>query len=515
MYRHNVLQPEFEDFYLPFGGRLRSDNRWVKLAKMLPWDEIEADYAAQFSDNKMGAPALSARVAVGALIIKEMQHISDEESVEQIRENPYLQYFLGFREYSDETPFDPSMYVHFRKRLAPVMARFNDRISACAKADSSENKKRKNESDDDHSTPGGGSGSANQGQLLLDATCTPADITYPTDLKLLNEAREKTEKIIDKLYEVVKGKELAKPRTYRKKARKHYLAAARSRHLVAKKRRRAVGRQLAYVRRNLNSINMLLENSKTSPLSLSRYEYKCLLVINELHRQQQHMYKSKTCQIDDRIVSISQPHVRPIIRGKAGAKVEFGAKVAASLVDGYVRFDHISWDAMNESRLLETEVEKYRERYGCYPESIHVDKIYRNRENLRFCKERNIRMSGPTLGRPAKVTEENREELEAAKLMARQDELNRIPVEGKFGQGKRRFGLARIMAKLADTSITAIIIGAVVMNLTRWLKSLFAAFFQVVARLVDDIISLLQRRAAILAMRISMINFRRRLRIDS
>lgn len=195
------------------------------------------------------------------------------------------------------------------------------------------------------------------------------------------------------MYEVVKGKELAKPRTYRKKARKHYLAAARSRHLVAKKRSRAVGRQLAYVQRNLNSINMLLENSKTSPLSLSRYEYKCLLVTNELHRQQQHMYKSRTCQIDDRIVSISQPHVCPIIRGKAGAK----------------------------------------------------------------------------------VTEENREELEAAKLMARQDELNRIPVEGKFGQGKRRFGLSRIMAKLADTSITSIIIGAVVMNLTRWLKSLFAA----------------------------------------
>ena len=145
----------------------------------------------------------------------------------------------------------------------------------------------------DHSTPGGGSGSANQGQLLLDATCTPADITYPTDLKLLNEARKKTEKIIHKLYEVVKGKELAKPRTYRKKARKHYLAAARSRHLVAKKRRRAVGRQLAYVRRNLNSINMLLENSKTSPLSLSRYEYKCLLVICDWPRKLERLNKCK------------------------------------------------------------------------------------------------------------------------------------------------------------------------------------------------------------------------------
>ena len=82
------------------------------------------------------------------------------------------------------------MYVHFLKRLAPVMTRFNDRIIACAKADSTENKKRKNESNGDHSTPGGCSGSANQGQLLPDATCTPVDITYPADLKLLNEARQ-------------------------------------------------------------------------------------------------------------------------------------------------------------------------------------------------------------------------------------------------------------------------------------------------------------------------------------
>ena len=483
MYKHSVNQLEFENFYLPFGGHLRSDNRWVKLAKLIPWEEIERDYAQQFSSNGMGAPALSVRVAVGSLIIKEMLKLSDEEAVEQIRENPYLQYFIGYSEYRDEYPFDPSMYVHFRKRLSSVMAKFNDKIISCAQK--SQPAAKRNEDDRDNGNNAGGraitgelvpDAPKNSGKLILDATCAPADITYPTDLKLLNDAREKTETIIDTLYGPLCG-QAVKPRTYRKKARKDYLKAAKSRNLTIKKRRKAVGRQLNYVRRNLNSIDKLLKHPDVKLQTLSRYEYKCLLVISEVYRQQHIMYSNSSCQIEDRIVSISQPHVRPIVRGKAGAKVEFRAKVAASVVDGYIRFDHIEWDSFNESQLLQSEVERYRERYGCYPESLHVDKIYRSRENLKFCKERHIRMSGPPLGRPPKITDENRNELEAAKAMARKDEIERIPIEGKFGQGKRRFGLAQIMTKLADTSICAILISAVAMNLIRWLKCLFLSLF--------------------------------------
>jgi hypothetical protein len=202
----------------------------------------------------------------------------------------------------------------------------------------------------------------NSGKLILDATCTLADITYSTDLKLLNDAREKTETIIDTLYEPLCG-QAVKPRIYRKKARKDYLKAAKSRKLTIKKRRKAVGRQLNYVRRNLNLIDKLLKRPDVKLQTLSRYEYKCLLVISEVYRQQHIMYTNGSCQIEYRIVSVSQPHVRPIVRGKAGAKVEFGAKVAASVVDGYIRFDHIEWDSFNESQLLQSEVERYTERY--------------------------------------------------------------------------------------------------------------------------------------------------------
>ncbi|MCP4745182.1 MAG: transposase [Desulfobacteraceae bacterium] len=117
MYKHNLKQMEFENFDLPFDGRLRSDNRRVKLAKFIPWEEFEIAYAKNFSSSGVGPPAMSVRIAMGALIIKEELGASDEETVEQIRENPYLQYFLGFTDYCDKKPFHPTMFVHFRKRF--------------------------------------------------------------------------------------------------------------------------------------------------------------------------------------------------------------------------------------------------------------------------------------------------------------------------------------------------------------------------------------------------------------
>ena len=117
MYRSSSPdQLSFENFYLPFGGKLSGENRWVKLSALIPWEEIESHYAEQFSDG-VGAPGKSLRMALGALIIKEKLGLSDRETVEQIRENPYLQYFMGLSGYQQEAPFDASMMTLFRKRL--------------------------------------------------------------------------------------------------------------------------------------------------------------------------------------------------------------------------------------------------------------------------------------------------------------------------------------------------------------------------------------------------------------
>ena len=201
-----VGQLAFADFALPFSGKLSAQNRWVKLAALIPWQDLEVEYARQF-DARLGAPAKPFRMALGALIIQERSGLTDRETVDQITENPYLQYFLGLSEYQLQAPFDASMMVHFRKRLSlESITQINDRIvsqamteegkKAAAKSESPLAAARRDESshgDDDS----GNSAAANnqdspplqQGKLILDATCAPADIHYPVDLNLLNEAR--------------------------------------------------------------------------------------------------------------------------------------------------------------------------------------------------------------------------------------------------------------------------------------------------------------------------------------
>ena len=129
MYRKAESVPrEPLDFELPNGCKLAEDNRWVKMAQLIPWLEFESDYAENFP-TEMGAPAKSFRMALGALIIKEKLGISDIETVEQIRENPYLQYFIGQSTYSNEPPFDPSLLVHFRQRIsANLIKKVNERM---------------------------------------------------------------------------------------------------------------------------------------------------------------------------------------------------------------------------------------------------------------------------------------------------------------------------------------------------------------------------------------------------
>ncbi len=176
----------------------------------------------------------------------------------------------------------------------------------------------------------------NQGQLILDATCASADISYPNDLGILDRARKKSEQIIDSLYETNQEKSGPKPRTYRNIAKKDYLLVAKCRRPSRKKRRKGIRKQLQYLKRNLSHIDHLIERGALLE-SLSKKQYKNLLVITEIYRQQSCMYSEKKQRVDDRIVNLSQPHIRPIVRGKAGKSVEFGAKLSVIALRKYVR----------------------------------------------------------------------------------------------------------------------------------------------------------------------------------
>lgn len=258
---------------------------------------------------------------------------------------------------------------------------------------------------------------------------------------------------------------MPKPRTYRQNARRDYLDTVNRRKQSKSVTRNAIRKQLQYVRRNLAHIELLLASGSRLEL-LSRRQYRDLLVIGELFRQQEQMYREKTHSVDARIVNIAQPHVRPIVRGKTSAAVEFGAKIVVSRIEGYHVLEYLSWDSYNESMLLKDQIERYRERMGRYPEAVLADKLYRNRENLRYCHERNIRLLGPCLGRPSK-------DMPRDKRQERIDSRMRNAIEGSFGVGKRKYNLNRIKGKLMTTSESSIALIILVMNFEKRLRNIF------------------------------------------
>ena len=450
-------QISFTDFNQPQGLQMNPDNRWVKKAAMIPWDTIEAEYAKLFPSHT-GMPAKPLRMALGSLLIQKQYHYPDEELVEQIRENPYYQYFIGLPGYEDKIPFVPSLLVEFRKRLSEdVLNEINEMIIEY-------NTQKNDHDDDDHDGDANDSdhhgktdASANAGTLILDATCAPQQIKYPQDFELLNEAREKLEDMICRISEEYG---FYRPRMYRQKARKDYLALAKCRKRGAKKIRKAIRKQLQYIRRDLGYIANLLENNG---VVLSESDAHLLDILDTVYSQQQYMFANNTHSVENRIVSISQPYIRPIVRGKAKSPVEFGAKLDLSVDEnGMCRIEKLSFDAYNESAVLKTAIANYRERTGHYPERVLVDQIYRNRENLSFCSSVGIRLSGKRLGRPKKDSDSK-----AEKKIAYQDNTDRIEVERKFSLAKRKFGLGLLLTKREDTTKASIVLSIIAMNIDR------------------------------------------------
>ena len=467
MYRYSNGQISLSDFKQPVGMNLKESNRWVKKAQTIPWLEIEKRYAKLFT-NRKGNVAKPLRLALGACIIQAEYGYSDEEITLQIQENPYLQYFCGYPGYDDEhLPFDPSLMVYFRKRLTPeVLGEINEMIIRDAKArqeQEADTQQQENDNDDDATPPADGGG--NSGTLIVDATCAPSNIRFPQDVSLLNEARENAEQIIDILQEQSAEK---KPRTYRNKAHKDSLKYMRSRKHSEKKTREAIRKQLQYLRRDLSSIDSMLE----SGLKLPEKQWARLETIQKIYEQQKYMYDNHTHSVPDRIVSVSQPFIRPIVRGKAGKPVEFGAKLDISVSDGWTRLECWSFNAYNEATKLIETIERYREREGHYPERVLADKIYRNRENLSYCKQHGIRLSGPALGRPKKDEQRDRRQSYI-------DQNERIEVERQFSLAKRKCNLGKVKTKLEETVAFTLAMSIVVLNLRKIQRTLSRLLLQI------------------------------------
>ena len=476
MYKRHIGQVSMLESPEMFGSLpLDPNNDWIKLSELVPWREFDLKYADNFRSRK-GQRAIDSRMALGALLIKPAyKALSDEDITKEIAMNPYLQYFLGLHEFRYECPFDPSMMTRFRQRITPEMlAWVNDQIIG-RKAEQD-----KNDDNDQNGAGDQGSGKQddetkeekNEGTMILDATCAPQNIRFPTDASLLNEAREKAEAIIDDLHDMgfSDGK---KPRTYREKARRKYNSFSKSRKKTAKTIRTIIRQQLGYLNRDLKIIDDYERKYPGCLQKLSSRQQTMLQVIRTLYFQQEYMYRTGTHKVPDRIVSLHQSWVRPIVRGKQTADVEFGAKVEMSVVDGFLRIEDLRWDAFNESTTLQQSVEAYRKAYGHYPARVLADTIFRTRENLKYCKDHGIHLNGPKLGKPFADPAEARKHKKLEWL----ESGERGEIERNFGVGKRRYSLDCIVTKLKETSEVMIHSIVLYMNLRKRLRLLLRSFF--------------------------------------
>ncbi|QSX09518.1 IS5 family transposase [Alkalibacter rhizosphaerae] len=462
MYRSSDRsQPGFLDFNQPLGLKMNPNNRWVTMANQIPWEKFEEKYAGLFPSDT-GNVAKPLRMALGSLIIQIKYGFSDRELVEQLTENPYYQYFIGLSGYRETAPFDASLLVSFRKRIsAEMLMEANEYIIAAASSNDDNNSDDSGSgSDEPLDKQGAAEKPVNKGTLILDATCAPSNIRYPQDFSLLNEAREKLEAMIDR---ICKDHGICKPRTYRQEARKNYLALAKTKKRSKSKIRKTIRKQLGYVKRDLRYIDDFLEGG----YALTEKEKPLLRTIRLLYEQQDYMFKNHTHSVENRIVSIQQPYLRPIVRGKVKTPVEFGAKFDLSVDEmGYARIEKLSFDPYNESTCLQKAVENYKSRTGHYPERVLVDQIYRTRANREYCKDKGVRLSGPKLGRPSKNHEHD-------KAIEYQDNVDRIEVERAFSLSKRCYGLGLIKTKLKETTTATIALSVLATNLFRIQLRLF------------------------------------------
>lgn len=438
--------------------------RW---AMLFHGGEYEKVYNERLKNDKVGASNRPGRMVIAALIIKHKLSLSDEETILTIQENPYMQYMCGLTEYSDQPIFDPSLFTTIRKRI--TIEDVNALTLELAKK--AQQKKDKDDNDEDNTF----SGMTQPTDVKADATCADAEVRYPTDIDLIEDGSKYIDRMIDKVCGI---KKIRKPAgVERNRIRAIYLNVIKRKHKGSKLVKDTLTRMLPLLYRDILTLLNLIGVDDETYGRFNCTQKRTIQAVIDMYHQQEEMLREGKHTCENRIVSIHQPHVRPIVRGKAKAKVEFGAKIGVSIVSGYSFIDHHSWDAYNEASDLTVHIEKYKERFGCEPKRFFGDKIYLNRENRRILKEKEIQIMGRPLGRPPKNPTQEQIERERIGVSLRNE------AEAQFGTGKRTYRANNIRAKLPQTAECWTAMCYFVKNLAKFMRELCLVLIEICGRI--------------------------------
>lgn len=403
-----------------------SNNDLVDIAETAPWDRLMALFEPLYSDT--GRNSKSIRMMIGLEIAKTVCQQSDERIVARLKTDTAVMILCGFDAAFRVKAPDPSSMTNFRKRWTEPVKREFTYILAGLAVEKLPAKKR--------------------GQVASDTTCIPADITYPTDKKLIIRA-------VDKLFGMVeearaKGGEIAL--TGRRKAEGLILSG--------RKMKSSTGKKVNEIKKGLIEFGEeVLEKVEEVKGDISKRGQEEIKTIKKVFEQQREMIEKGTNRVKDRIVSIHEEKIRPIVRGKAGKRTEFGKKISIMTVGQKVIIPNVSrYDNFHDGSIVDSDIERYEEITGRKPREYVADKGYHTKDNHRKLSEQGIKDGIHYRGRmPESVKKESKATRER---MYRQ----RSPVEGKIGLLKRRYGCNRIKYK-SENADMAVLMAAAVNNL--------------------------------------------------
>ena len=287
--------------------------------------------------------------------------------------------------------------------------------------------------------------------MYTDATCYESEMRYPTDQKLLWECVEKG---YDLMCKASRQLGIHRPRTKFLDVEKANLTYRKQRKHNKTQTRRITRRLLDLLGKVLREIRKMDREHEAAKLFTDR-EKQTIDIITKAYRQQCNHFQSGDAResIPNRIVSVSKPYVRPIVRGKETKNVEFGAKCNNILVDGISFIEKLSFNAFNEGARLPHCIKMHRRLFGMDAKKIGGDTSYAGTANRDLCKELKIQTSFVKRGKPFKEMNEKdfvRQELARVRATA---------MEGSFGTQKEHYSMRRIKARRKETEILYIFFG--------------------------------------------------------
>jgi len=402
-----------------------------ELYQSIPFDELT--HILPKKETKVGAPSwFGPSGFFGLMFLKHYTNLSDQKLIERLNTDWAMQFFCGMQLKVCEEIKDAGIVSRIRQYLAEhIEIEDVQRILI------------ENWKDD----------MENIHALLSDATAYESYIKYPTDVKLLWDC---VYWIYQAIFVICKELKVKRPRSrFDEQERKQlsYSKCRKKTHKMTRTRKRAL---LYLLNKGLEQLKEILNNHKNE-ISLNEKQSIRLIYIKEIYRQQQYMYDNHVNIVANRIVSLFKPYIRPIVRGKENKKVEFGAKVNKSMVDGISLIDRLSFDAFNEALELKKSIRLHKERFGqC--KQVGVDAIYGTNANRTYMKAKKIFHSLIRKGRASKYEQQE-------KLLRSQLGKERSTVlEGSFGNEKNHYGLNKVKARTEPTEIIWILFGIMTAN---------------------------------------------------